>query len=160
MCISVYLYDWDFSDLCLPRMRSQNTWACAEVQSGTLCLDLTIYCTNGNSVVLGTDGSMLWMFPGLAMQHAKIKQGTHAKTFVQDEYHVGLSAKRWRLGWWRQVATINEPYMNNMFTFILIIRLFVLIILFHLDKTKVILFYLGVVLISFQQHTTPYQSFF
>ena len=85
--------------------------------------------------------------------------------------HVGLSAKRWRMGWWRQVATINEPFMYNMFAFILIILLFVLITLFHLDKTKLILYYLGVVLnkhfygqnescISFQQHTTLYQRFF
>ena len=47
--------------------------------------------------MLGGDGSILWMFPGLARQHAKIKEGTHGKkpsghrrqdTFFPDEYHL------------------------------------------------------------------------
>ena len=82
------------------------------IQSETPCCDLTIYCTNRNSVVLGTDGSILWMFPGLAAQHVEVKQGIRAnppvgvsrrdtvlfKMMPLTETMFGLSAKRWRLG--------------------------------------------------------------
>ena len=52
---------------------------------------------DGKTVMHGAAGSILWMFPGLAEQHAKIKQGTCAEppggrsrqdTCVQDEYRL------------------------------------------------------------------------
>ena len=46
------------------------------------------FVANGDTVMIGTEGSILWMVPGLAEQQAKIKHGTRA------EPHVGRSRRR------------------------------------------------------------------